>query len=299
VRETDLGTPEGRLIFEVAFLADWDGGGPEHNTALESAAVSLRNGQPLNWEALVNWSKLPCIRTDLDALPAPQSSPTSILPEAESPEEDGRNVLLWDGERWNLTFQNKATLVHESVGLFYLSVLVGTPGKSIAAAELRKSYGIWQADPTSVLRRSAAVSSVVSSAHREDVDESGDSLQAAGSDLGDVLDSTALADYRSRIATLPSEIGELRSQGMLSQAAERERDLAELERTVERSLDLGGQPKKVSAAHKKDRAAVCKAIRRTLNELKKSSPALFHHFRSSLSLGSRCCYSPEPATSWN
>src|SRR5947208_2088365 len=66
VRETDEGTPEGRLISAVVGLAQSEGGGPCHNGALLEASRQLRDGKALNWGDLVEWNLLDGIRADLD-----------------------------------------------------------------------------------------------------------------------------------------------------------------------------------------------------------------------------------------
>ena len=71
VREADESTPEGRLVGAVAFLAQADAGGPEHNGALVEASRRLRGGDGVDWASLVAWETLPAIRADLDPLPHP------------------------------------------------------------------------------------------------------------------------------------------------------------------------------------------------------------------------------------
>jgi hypothetical protein len=73
VRETDMTTPVGRLIWAVSGLAEvGDGGGPEHNGALREAARLLRDGKGVDWRSLVAWETLEEIRADLDQLPHPR-----------------------------------------------------------------------------------------------------------------------------------------------------------------------------------------------------------------------------------
>jgi len=72
VREADESTPEGRLAYAVAFLADMNGGGPDHNGTLVDASRRLRAGGESNWVSLVAWDTLAAIRADLDLLPHPK-----------------------------------------------------------------------------------------------------------------------------------------------------------------------------------------------------------------------------------
>lgn len=286
-------TPEIRLMDEIAFLAAWDGGGPYHNGDLLTAAKSIREGAAIDWNALVNWSKLPAIRADLDMLPHPRRG--------DDADHAGHYVFRWrgEGERWDIVFDGKPILVHDSVGLFYLGELLNKPGKFVTASELRQAYASWLADPASLMRRQAENAALARLKVRADVGDSGDVLGSTGQDLGETLDKDALANYRSRIAKLPAEIESLRAQGKAAQADELERELEELRRAVQASRDLNGRPKKMSEVHKKDRDAVCKAIRRSLEELRSAGPVFHQHLQLSLKLGWRCCYLPEPGTAWN
>ncbi|WP_417385646.1 hypothetical protein [Gimesia sp.] len=67
-------TPLGRLILNVAFLTPSNGGSPDHNEDLVDAVTALKVGENIDWEALVDWGKLPSIRDDLDQLPEPRFS---------------------------------------------------------------------------------------------------------------------------------------------------------------------------------------------------------------------------------
>jgi hypothetical protein len=295
VRPTDSETPAGRLIFDVAILANWvstgrfRGGGPYHNSALLEASETARAGEKVDWNSLVNWSMLPSIRTDLDKLPHPPLG---------DDDGTGSNTFRWRAEskRWDILFEGKAILVHNLVGMFYLSELVNRPGKIITASKLKSAHVSWLADPASHLRRQAESAALVRLAGEHDDGNSCDVLDSPGQDLGDVLDKEARANYRSRIAAIPAEIESLRTQGKTAQAVEMERELEELKRAVRSSLDLGGRPKKVSAVHKRDQNTVGQAIRRALEKLKLAEPQFYRYLRPSLKIGWNCCYLPGPAT---
>jgi len=72
VREADESTPSGRLAAAVAFLAEANGGGPDHNGTLIEASRRSRAGDESDWVSRVAWDTLAAIRADLDLLPHPK-----------------------------------------------------------------------------------------------------------------------------------------------------------------------------------------------------------------------------------
>jgi hypothetical protein len=96
VREADESTPEGRLVYAIASLADiGNAGGPSHNGALVEASRHLQAGGKIDWASLVAWDTLAAIRADLDRLPHPQQ--VSDLPRLDRIE--GLLTSLVDRER--------------------------------------------------------------------------------------------------------------------------------------------------------------------------------------------------------
>ena len=81
VREANESTPEGRLVYAIAFLSDiGNAGGPSHNGALVEASQHLRASGKIDWASLVAWDTIAAVRADLDQLPHPQreSDPTRL-----------------------------------------------------------------------------------------------------------------------------------------------------------------------------------------------------------------------------
>lgn len=114
VRVTDPECAVGRLIFDVAFLADCGiGGGPHHNGALLGAAESLKRNLKLDWESLVNWNKLPSIRNDLDLLPNSVSPTSKVTSESRAGSRLCVTLSFPKGTQWkdiSLVFLSKETV---------------------------------------------------------------------------------------------------------------------------------------------------------------------------------------------
>lgn len=286
-------TPEIRLMYAIAFLAECWGGGPYLNEALLEGAKSIREDCAIDWTKLVDWSKLPAIRADLNKLPHPRPD--------DAANHAGQNVFRWraNSKMWEIAYKGgQAIFLPERVGLFYLHELVDKPGKIITASDLRRAYASWSTDPTSPLRNHTEQAVLDGHGARDD-GGSNEVLGSPGQDLGEELDDEARANLRARIAELPAKIESLRSQGKMAQADELERDLADLKRVNKASLSLGGRPKMIADVLKQAQDAVSKAIARALEELKTAYPPLHDHLRLNLEYGSKCCYRPEPAVVWN
>jgi hypothetical protein len=84
VQATSPATPLGRLVDAVSFLVNPEGGGPDHNGLLLTAARRLNEGATLNWDELLDWQLLPAIRADLDLLPQPQADFRERLEQIET-----------------------------------------------------------------------------------------------------------------------------------------------------------------------------------------------------------------------
>lgn len=298
VRETDESTPEGRLIHEVVNLAETEGGGPYHNLALLNAAIALRRGRAVNWEKLVEWSRLPAIRADLDRLPFPQRA---RCPQATGSVEVAapKHIFSRNGKAWTISYMDRTIPKTHSVGLFYIGILLNSPQVSFPVSRLRAIYTSWQADPSSPLRTQAEWATISGSDFEDEDADPSDHLHPLGHDLGEVLDPIGRRSYERHVEELHYAIDDLRSKGKQAQADELEEELRAVEKELESGRSLGGRPRKMSATSKKDRDAVCTAIRRALAGLQEDHRALCEHLRRSLILRHVCCYAPESPTTWN
>jgi hypothetical protein len=299
VRETDESTPEGRLIGDVAFLAETEGGGPFHNFALLSASITLRKGLAVDWDKLVVWSRLPTIRSDLDKLPFPQQ-PTRPSPQTCDIEALAqKNMFRKTGKTWTISYKGQTIAKTHSVGLLYIGILLSKPRVALSASKLRQIYAAWKADSSRPLRTQAEWTTIAGSGNLDENVDLGDDLHLPGADLGEELDPIARQCYERRIEELLCDIAQLRSEGKHAQADELEEDLRFIKGVLKTGRSPGGRPRKMSSASKKDRDAVCTSIRRALADLQKDHSLLRQHFQRSLQLGSVCCYAPETPTIWN
>jgi hypothetical protein len=118
------------------------------------------------------------------------------------------------------------------------------------------------------------------------------------SDLGEVLDARARAEYRRRLAELDDELAEAEAhadRGRLEKArAERDFLVHELAAAV----GLGGRPRKAGDPLERARKAVSGRIRMAIGRIDREHPALGRHLDASVRTGTYCTYDPELATTW-
>jgi hypothetical protein len=295
---TDQLRPEGRLICEVAMLAMFGGGSPHHNSDLLNAAEKLHQGQKVNWEELVNWSRLPVIRADLDLLPQPSRSSSPGPNQTDIGVLGKKNVFRRKGKSWTITYQGETVGLPDSVGLFYIHQLIEQPAKPIGVTDLKNAHAVWCTDPSSPLRKRKG-GAIVSCDRDSGDDTANDELHSPGRDLGEEIDSAERAELARRIKEYDVSIPLLKAQGKIEQAKEQEEERRYLEKRLKSSRIPRGGTRKVASASGRVRRSVCGEIRRGLNKLRATHHALYDHLSQSLTIKAYCCYSPVTPTSWN
>src|SRR5579864_830815 len=223
VFETDPHTPEGRLIYDLSFLVNPEGGGPYHNEALLQAARNLSEERTVDWDSLVEWSWLPRIRADLDQLPHPHGSASSRSRNPDSDRSHGENIFRRDDNFWFVSFSNKVVARPDGPGMFYIHLLLGSEKRIFDVSEMRSAYASWSTDKSSSLRARTGKVSVTTS---RDENEKGDDLHQASGNLGDMLDDDDLH-------TASGNLGD-----MLDDAAEEDyqRRLAEVQGLLHKAI---------------------------------------------------------------
>src|SRR6185312_2917124 len=178
--------------------------------------------------------------------------------------ETGR--LHRDGPIWTIEWRGRRSTVADSKGLHDLAVLLARPGRAVPALELVAAAG-------------------------------GPPADAAGADLGPILDDTARRSYRRRLAELDREL------------AEADTDLARVERLrAERSMlldqlagafGLGGRPRIAGDPAERARKAVTMRIRAAIATIGRQDEALGRHLSITVRTGRLCSYQPDGAVNWH
>ena len=162
------------------------------------------------------------------------------------------------GRKWRLTLRGRGVLVEDSIGMVHLAVLIANPRQEIQAADL-----------VAGLAGLSGTSGEAGAAQR-------------------VLDPEAIAEYRSRLKRLDTEIDELEPDRARQARAERDWLVAQLSSAA----GLGGRTRAFPDQPERARVAVGKAIRRALARITEANGVIGEHLRQTVHTGVRCSYWP-------
>lgn len=175
-----------------------------------------------------------------------------------------------DTGRWSVGFDGAAFELADLKGLHYLRVLVERPGVDIEAI---------------------ALSDVVAGHPDVRLDEA---------DTGEMLDSTAIAAYRKRLAALDAALddADVRGDQRAAEQAAAERDA--LLGQLRGATGLGGRTRRGGATAERARIAVRKAIAAALTQIERHDASLARYLRDAVRTGASCRYDPNPdyAITW-
>ncbi|MDQ0381607.1 ATP-binding protein [Amycolatopsis thermophila] len=133
------------------------------------------------------------------------------------------------------------------------------------------------------------------------LDPAGGEVGVAARGLGGdaVLDDTAKAAYRRRLAALDDEIDAAAARGDDDRAARLDGERAALLDELRAAAGLGGRTRRLGDEAERARKAVTARIRDTLRRLDDRHPQLAEHLRATVSTGASCRYDPgSPAVTW-
>ena len=162
------------------------------------------------------------------------------------------------GRKWRLTLRGRSVLVEDSIGMVHLAVLIANPRQEIQAADL-----------VAGLAGLSGTSGEAGAAQR-------------------VLDPEAIAEYRSRLKRLDTEIDELEPDRARQARAERDWLVAQLSSAA----GFGGRTRAFPDQPERARVAVGKAIRRALARITEADGVIGEHLRQTVHTGVRCSYWP-------
>jgi len=276
VAEYDLSTPEGRLMDNIAFLAECHGGGPFHNHELISAALQLPEGNVFAWHSLVDWAKLPEIRNDLDKLPEPDS-----IPKARKDDGVSANIFRHAAKNWNVRFQGGTLFAVEGgAGAAYLHRLLSRPDEKIDVHELSLVWDRFQA----------------TNARRAEQEE-GLSINSTINDP--IVDKEALAKCKKEFDFIQAErikAKEDNDSSALDRLMEDERALTQ---QMSEWYTLTGKLKSLDDRNKRTYDRVYGAIKRIIEKVRVNDPTLGQHLEQCVHISWKCVYSPQSKVTWS
>jgi tetratricopeptide (TPR) repeat protein len=217
------------------------------------AAEALALAEALGLRLLAARLRHPASATDVQVPPA---APVKTAPPAG--QGPGFSLSL-EGEYWTVTAAGEVCRLKDGRGIRMLAQLCAHPGREFHVLALMGATGDEEAD--------------------------------AG-DAGPLLDEQALADYRARLHELDAELAEAqqwRDTGRLERLG-REREAIAAE--VARGVGLGGRARRAGSATERARTNVQRRIRKAIQKIGETLPALAAYLDRAVKTGTFCSYDP-------
>jgi hypothetical protein len=197
------------------------------------------------------------------------------------------NLFRQEGEYWTVVFQGSVVRLRDAKGLRYLARLLAHPGREFHAVDLETAEA--QAAPAAPLGSRAS---------------GGEPELAVRPHLGDagaLLDATAKAAYRARLAELRAELEEAEGFNDPERAARARAEQELLTAELARAVGLGGRDRRAAAHAERARLNVTRAIRAAVANLARDNAALGRHLAATVRTGRYCAYLPDPRApiAWN
>ncbi|MHC4269742.1 MAG: hypothetical protein ACYSWS_01185 [Planctomycetota bacterium] len=126
-----------------------------------------------------------------------------------------------------------------------------------------------------------------------------ENLTLSSSDsTGEIMDKETIKDCENRRAELLIKLSDAIELKNDEAAAEIKDEIEKINKQLNAGRDKRGQPRKFSSNTEKTRKSVSKAYKTSLKKIKDGHPALWKHFKNTLTIGISCSYKPEKPMSW-
>ena len=272
-------TPVARLIDALAFLAQVEGGAPEFNQKLLDATATLQRGGTVDWDQLVDWSKLPAIRRDLDLLPEPRGSETTDSGPAQY-------VFKYKADSCQICYgaSGVQAIVGPQLGLYYIWYLIRHAPGQLSAADLLQAHFRY--------------------CRPKDFSSYGDEYdEPAEADHGrrqDTYDTTRFEDdMRNTIANRTADLETARAAGKAAEAKKLVEEIAKIEQVLKNQRFQGKTTTEVENLAKNQRDKVLNAINRARCQISSISPSLALHLVAAIKTKGGFRYAPEADLHWD
>lgn len=179
-----------------------------------------------------------------------------------------------EGDYWTVTFDGHTERIRDLKGMRYLARLLADPGREYHVLDL-------------------VAAERAGSAHADR--DAGATLPRSGlGDAGELLDPTAKAAYRRRLAEIDDDLDQAHTAGNTERAAQAEAERDFLIRELSRAFGLSGVARRAASAPERARASVTRAIRQAMARIGNHHPELGEHLRRTIRTGTYCAYLPDP-----
>jgi non-specific serine/threonine protein kinase len=174
---------------------------------------------------------------------------------------------------WALTYEGRTIRLRDTKGMRYLAALLAAPGREIPAIDL-----VTQPERPA---RPVAVD---------------DGLAPTAGHGVPVVDATARAEYRARLADLQEEIDEAERYGDGERAERLRQEFDFITRELAAAVGLGGRARTHASEAERARQSATKAIRQAIDRIAAHDQGIADHLRHAIRTGVFCVYAPDPLT---
>jgi AAA ATPase-like protein len=175
-----------------------------------------------------------------------------------------------DGGLWTLTYAGATVRMRHAKGLSDIAVLLGRPGRPVAAADLIAAS-----------------------------DAGGQALASLHLGADEVLDATARQQIKTRLDDLAEEIAEAEEWADPERAARARAERDALLHELSAAAGLAGRPRLLGDQGERARKTVTARIRDVITRIDRVHPALGSHLRATITTGTSCTYSPPAPVTWD
>ena len=196
-----------------------------------------------------------------------------------------------EGEYWTLAYAGETMRLKDSRGMRYIAQLLRHPGREFHATELEM-----RSESGAVANFAARPLQRIS---EEELSAAGLHSDSSG-DAGEMLDARAKGAYRRRLDDLRGFLEEAKAQGNVERAFELEEEISFLTRELSRAVGLGGRDRRAASVAQRSRLNVTRAIRRSIEKIRRHHPALGAYLATWIKTGLQCVYRDQsrPALQW-
>ncbi|SDM69458.1 ATP-binding protein [Allokutzneria albata] len=172
--------------------------------------------------------------------------------------------LRREGEYWSLHCGQKVTRLRNTKGMGHLARLLATPGTELHVLDLVSEESVVQQGLP-------------------------------------VLDATAKAAYRARLAELRAERDEAESFNDPARVDRVQAEIDALVRELSGAMGLGGRDRRTGSSAERARLNVTRSLRTIIARITEGDPELGHHLDTTIRTGTYCEYrpGPRPPVTWS
>ncbi|MDP9068263.1 MAG: AAA family ATPase [Actinomycetota bacterium] len=185
-------------------------------------------------------------------------------------------VFAREGDYWTISYGGSETRLKDIKGLRYIAQLLKVPGREVHVLDLATSV-------EGALPRSTGP-------RVEHDDLSSDGF----GDAGVILDATAKAAYKQRLADLREDLEEAEGFNDPERAARAQQEIDALVSQLAGGVGLGGRDRKAASEAEKARVNITKSVKDALKKIEEHHGQLGDHLRATIRTGAYCAYLPDP-----